>query len=118
MASLTLNLTFKQAKQLHRVLSASVYACAVGIHPRMPKRKGGEESETKAEKRHHRANRAVLKLLRAAREQAQAAHEEQEIQAEQELSEPLRLIVASLQEKGIDVKVKRVDIQSQPEESE
>lgn len=118
MASLTLNLTLKQAKQLHRVLAASAEACAAGIHPRMPKRKGGEESETKAEKRHHRANRAVFDLLRAAHEQAQAAMEEQETQAEQELPDPLRLIVASLQEKGIDVKVKRVDIQSQPEESE
>lgn len=115
MASLTLNLTLKQAKQLHRVLAASADACAVGIHPRMPKRKGGEESETKAEKRHHRANRAALDLLRVAREQAL---EEQEIQAEQELPEPLRTILAGLKEKGIDAKVERVTIQSQTKESE
>ena len=118
MASLTLNLTLKQAKQLHRVLAASAEACAAGIHPRMPKRKGGEESETKAEKRHHRANRAVFDLLRAAHEQAQAAMEEQETQTEQELPEPLRTILAGLKEKGIDAKVERVTIQSQTKESE
>ena len=109
MANLTLNLTFKQAKQLCRVLAASEEACAAGIHPRMPKRKGDEESETKAEKRHHRANLNIFAILKAAREQEQA---------QQHLPEPLRTILAGLKEKGIDAKVERVTIQSQTKESE
>ena len=114
MANFTLNLTRKQFKQLHRVLAASVDAHEAGIHPQMPKRKGGEEGPTKAEIRHFRANMDIFAILKAAYKQAQAEQEE--------LPEPLRTILAGLKEKGIDAKVERVTIQSQsnpqPKESE
>lgn len=114
MANFTLNLTRKQFKQLHRVLAASVDAHEAGIHPQMPKRKGGEEGPAKAEIRHFRANMDIFNILKAAKEQAQAEQEE--------LPEPLRTILAGLKEKGIGAKVERVTIQSQsnpqPKESE
>lgn len=110
MANFTLNLTRKQFKQLHRVLAASVDAHEAGIHPQMPKRKGGEEGPAKAEIRHFRANRDIFNILKAAKEQAQAEREE--------LLKPLRTILAGLKEKGIDAKVERVTIQSQTKESE
>lgn len=112
MADTTLTLTDKQFLQLTRVLTASCAAYEAGIHPLMPKRKGGEESETKAETRHARANDEIHDLLKAAIEPTP------EIQTEQELPEPLRTILAGLKEKGIDAKVERVTIQSQPKESE
>lgn len=105
MANFTLNLTRKQFKQLHRVLAASVDAHEAGIHPQMPKRKGGEEGPAKAEIRHFRANMDIFNILKAAKEQAQAEQEE--------LPEPLRTILAGLKEKGIDAKVERVTIQPQ-----
>lgn len=105
-------LTDKQFLQLCRVLGASCAAYEAGIHPKMPKRKGGEEGKTKAKTRHARANTEIFDLLKA----SEAAG--RETQAEQELPEPLRTIVAALQEKGIDAKVERVAIQSQPKESE
>ena len=114
MANFTLNLTRKQFKQLHRVLTASAEAHSAGIHPQMPKRKGGEEGPAKAEIRHFRANMDIFNILKAAKEQAQAEQEE--------LPETLRTILAGLKEKGIDAKVERVTIQSQsnpqPKESE
>ena len=114
MANFTLTLTRKQFKQLHRVLAASAKAHEAGIHPQMPKRKGGEEGPAKAEIRHFRANMDIFNILKAAKEQAQAEQEE--------LPEPLRIILAGLKEKGIDAKVERVTIQSQsnpqPKESE
>lgn len=109
MANFTLTLTRKQFKQLHRVLTASVDAHEAGIHPQMPKRKGGEEGPAKAEIRHFRANLDIFALLKAAREQEQA---------QQHLPEPLRTILAGLKEKGIDAKVERVTIQPQTKESE
>lgn len=109
MANFTLNLTRKQFKQLHRVVVASIDAHSAGIHPQMPKRKGGVEGKTKAEILHFRANMDIFNILKAAKEQAQAEREE--------LPEPLRTILAGLKEKGIDAKVERVTIQPQTKES-
>lgn len=110
MANFTLTLTRKQFKQLHRVFTASAEAHSAGIHPQMPKRKGGTEGKVKAEIRHFRANMDIFAILKAAYKQAQAEQEE--------LPEPLRTILAGLKEKGIDAKVERVTIQPQTKESE
>ena len=58
-------LTDKQFLHLLRVLTASYAAYEAGIHPLMPKRKGGGEGETKAKIRHARANEEIFRLSKA-----------------------------------------------------
>lgn len=60
-------LTDKQFLHLLRVLTASYAAYEAGIHPLMPKRKGGGEGEgeTEAKIRHARANEEIFRLSKA-----------------------------------------------------